>query len=63
MEGNPILVRNDDQVNMNLGFYNYQGFNAKSPKVPNTPTTLKYTTCLIPDWLMTMHSHHPWELQ
>ncbi|KAF6583046.1 MULTISPECIES: beta-glucosidase [Paenibacillus] len=40
MEGNPILVRNDDQVNMNLGFYNYQGFNAKSPKVPNTPTTL-----------------------
>ncbi|QOS76984.1 glycoside hydrolase family 3 C-terminal domain-containing protein [Paenibacillus sp. JNUCC31] len=38
MEGNPELVRTDNQVNMNLGFYNYEGFNAQSSKLPVTPT-------------------------
>ncbi|NUU78073.1 beta-glucosidase [Paenibacillus xylanilyticus] len=38
MEGNPSLVRTDNQVNMNLGFYNYEGFNAQSSKLPTTPT-------------------------
>ncbi|WP_462409497.1 beta-glucosidase H [Neobacillus sp. Marseille-QA0830] len=37
-EGNPSLVRVDPQVNLNLGFYNYGGFNAQSPKLPSTPT-------------------------
>lgn len=38
MEGDPELVRTDNQVNMNLGFYNYEGFNAQSSKLPVTPT-------------------------
>ncbi|CAH1222343.1 Xylan 1,4-beta-xylosidase [Paenibacillus sp. JJ-223] len=38
MEGNPELVRIDRQVNVNLGFYNYEGFNAQSSKLPVTPT-------------------------
>lgn len=38
MEGDPSLVRTDNQVNMNLGFYNYEGFNAQSSKLPVTPT-------------------------
>ncbi|WP_240050989.1 glycoside hydrolase family 3 C-terminal domain-containing protein [Metabacillus litoralis] len=37
LEGEPSLVRTDQQVNLNLGFYNYEGFNAQSPKLPNTP--------------------------
>lgn len=36
-EGTPTLVRIDRQVNMNLGFYNFEGFNAQSPKLPATP--------------------------
>jgi beta-glucosidase len=36
-EGQPSLVRNDPQVNLNLGFFNFEGFNTQSPKVPVTP--------------------------
>ncbi|WP_339217410.1 glycoside hydrolase family 3 C-terminal domain-containing protein [Ornithinibacillus sp. FSL M8-0202] len=36
-EGEPSLVRTDNQVNLNLGFYNYEGFNAQSPKLETTP--------------------------
>lgn len=38
LEGEPSLVRTDNQVNMNLGFYNFEGFNAQSPKIPEVPT-------------------------
>ncbi|WP_246246591.1 glycoside hydrolase family 3 C-terminal domain-containing protein [Paenibacillus lemnae] len=37
MEGDPSLERTDGQVNVNFGFYNYEGFNAQSPKLPLTP--------------------------
>ncbi|KAB8126208.1 beta-glucosidase [Gracilibacillus oryzae] len=36
-EGEPSLVRTDNQVNFNFGFYNYEGLNAQSPKLPKTP--------------------------
>ncbi|MFC4402256.1 beta-glucosidase [Gracilibacillus xinjiangensis] len=36
-EGEPSLIRTDNQVNLNLGFYNYEGFNAQSPKLETTP--------------------------
>ncbi|MDN4525808.1 beta-glucosidase H [Fictibacillus fluitans] len=39
-EGKPVLTRTDGQVNMNLGFYNYEGFNASSPKVEQVPRDL-----------------------
>lgn len=42
-EGKPVLVRTDPQVNLNLGFYNYEGFNAQSPKLPTTPISLNGT--------------------
>ncbi|QVY61974.1 beta-glucosidase H [Cytobacillus gottheilii] len=37
LEGEPYLTRTDNQVNFNLGFYNYDGLNAQSPKLPKTP--------------------------
>lgn len=40
LEGEPELVRTDAQVNLNLGFYNFGGFNAQSPKVSQTPGNL-----------------------
>lgn len=39
-EGNPSHERTDKQVNMNLGFYNYEGFNSQSPKLDKLPTDL-----------------------
>jgi beta-glucosidase len=39
-EGEPSLVRTDPQVDLNLGFFNFPGFNASSPKLPSTPTEL-----------------------
>jgi beta-glucosidase len=39
-EGNPSHERTDRQVNMNLGFYNYEGFNAQSTKLEKLPTDL-----------------------
>ncbi len=39
-EGNPSHERTDRQVNMNLGFYNYEGFNSQSPKLDKLPTNL-----------------------
>ncbi|MDO7907643.1 glycoside hydrolase family 3 C-terminal domain-containing protein [Paenibacillus sp. JX-17] len=39
LEGTPSLERTDKQVDTNYGFYNYEGFNASSPKVQSTPTT------------------------
>lgn len=40
MEGEPSLVRTDGQVNMNLGFYNFDGLNGQSSKLPATPGDL-----------------------
>ncbi|WP_189030303.1 beta-glucosidase [Paenibacillus albidus] len=40
LEGEPAVVRTDKQVNMNLGFYNYEGFNSQSPKLDSLPTSL-----------------------
>ncbi|WP_245864041.1 beta-glucosidase [Paenibacillus donghaensis] len=40
LEGKPEIVRKDNQVNMNLGFYNYEGFNAQSSKLKQLPTSL-----------------------
>jgi beta-glucosidase len=37
LEGEPSLTRTDKQVNLNLGFYNYEGFSTQSPKLPKTP--------------------------
>ncbi|WJH37266.1 glycoside hydrolase family 3 C-terminal domain-containing protein [Paenibacillus sp. CC-CFT747] len=37
MNGEPKRVNVDPQVNMNLGFYNFGGFNAQSPKLPVIP--------------------------
>ncbi|MDL4840224.1 glycoside hydrolase family 3 N-terminal domain-containing protein [Aquibacillus rhizosphaerae] len=37
-EGDPTLVRTENQVNMNLGFYNYEGLNGQSPKLEKMPT-------------------------
>lgn len=37
LEGEPSLVRTDNQVNLNLGFYNYEGLNAQSPKLEKLP--------------------------
>ena len=36
-EGEPSLVRTDNQVNFSFGFYNYEGFNAQSPKLAKIP--------------------------
>ncbi|RHW37474.1 beta-glucosidase [Lysinibacillus yapensis] len=36
-EGKPSFVRTDHQVNFSLGFYNYEGFNAQSPKLAKIP--------------------------
>ncbi len=36
-EGEPSLIRTDNQVNLNLGFYNYDGLNADSPKLERVP--------------------------
>lgn len=40
MEGDPVFEHTANQVNLNLGFYNYEGFNAQSSKLDNIPTTL-----------------------
>ncbi|MCM3700243.1 beta-glucosidase [Paenibacillus macerans] len=37
MEGDPSLTRTDRQVNMNLGFYNYDGLNGQSQKLTKLP--------------------------
>ncbi|MBN2980388.1 MULTISPECIES: beta-glucosidase [Cohnella] len=37
MEGDPSLVRTERQVNMNLGFYNYDGLNGQSSKLTKLP--------------------------
>jgi beta-glucosidase len=39
-DGEPLLTRVDPQVDLNLGFFNFPGFNASSPKLPETPTEL-----------------------
>lgn len=39
-EGDPLLTRIDPQVDLNLGFFNFPGFNASSPKSPVTPGEL-----------------------
>ena len=39
-EGEPSLVRVDPQVNLNTGFYNFEGLSAQSPKLPVTPNHL-----------------------
>jgi beta-glucosidase len=36
-QGSPQLVRTDRTVDVNLGFFNFPGFNAQSPKLPATP--------------------------
>ncbi|MFE1880208.1 beta-glucosidase [Streptomyces diastatochromogenes] len=38
--GDPHLVRTDLQVDLNLGFFNFPGFNAASAKLPEIPTEL-----------------------
>ncbi|MDN4493984.1 beta-glucosidase [Ureibacillus aquaedulcis] len=40
MEGNPVFEHTAKQVNLNLGFYNYEGFNAQSPKLDKLPGSL-----------------------
>jgi beta-glucosidase len=40
MEGNPVFNHITKQVNLNLGFYNYEGFNAQSSKLDKLPTNL-----------------------
>ncbi|AIQ48635.1 glycoside hydrolase [Paenibacillus sp. FSL R7-0273] len=40
MEGEPTLTRTDGQVNLNLGFYNFDGLNGQSSKLPQTPGNL-----------------------
>lgn len=40
MEGEPSLTRTDGQVNLNLGFYNFEGLNGQSSKLPQTPGNL-----------------------
>ncbi|MCM3032331.1 glycoside hydrolase family 3 protein [Niallia sp. MER 6] len=40
MEGNPEYEHTAKQVNLNLGFYNYEGFNAQSSKLDSLPTSL-----------------------
>ncbi|MFP7492415.1 glycoside hydrolase family 3 C-terminal domain-containing protein [Terribacillus saccharophilus] len=39
-EGNPVHESTDRQVNVNLGFYNYDGLNAQSPKLDRLPGDL-----------------------
>jgi beta-glucosidase len=39
-EGEPALVRTEPQVNLNLGFYNFGGFNAQSSKASAIPGDL-----------------------
>jgi beta-glucosidase len=39
-EGQPLLERTDPFVGLNLGFFNYPGFGAGSPKFPHTPPEL-----------------------
>jgi beta-glucosidase len=39
-DGEPLLSRVDPQVDLNLGFFNFPGFNASSPKLPQTPADL-----------------------
>lgn len=40
LEGQPSVVRTDGQVNMNLGFYNYDGLNGQSSKLTPVPGDL-----------------------
>lgn len=40
MEGSPVYEHVSKQVNLHLGFYNYEGFNAQSPKLDKLPTSL-----------------------
>ncbi|MEI2406045.1 beta-glucosidase [Niallia taxi] len=40
MEGNPEFKHTAKQVSLNLGFYNYKGFNAQSTKLDKLPTSL-----------------------
>lgn len=40
MEGDPVFEHTAKQVNLNLGFYNYDGFNAQSSKLDSLPTSL-----------------------
>lgn len=40
MEGNPEYEHTAKQVSLNLGFYNFEGFNAQSSKLDNLPTSL-----------------------
>ncbi|MNW24979.1 Xylan 1,4-beta-xylosidase precursor [compost metagenome] len=47
MEGSPGFVHTDKQVNMNLGFYNFD-FNAISPKVDPIPT--KFNSLMSARW-------------
>ncbi|MFB5676279.1 glycoside hydrolase family 3 C-terminal domain-containing protein [Paenibacillus terreus] len=47
MEGSPGFVHTDKQVNMNLGFYNFD-FNARSPKVDPVPT--KFNSMMSARW-------------
>jgi beta-glucosidase len=38
----PVLVRTDPQVNLLLGFFNFPGFSAGSPKLPVTPPSFNH---------------------
>jgi len=38
--GDPFLVRNDGQVELNMGFHNFPGFNAASPRYDKLPGDL-----------------------
>ena len=40
MEGNPVFEHTAKQVDLHLGFYNYEGFNAQSSKLDKLPTSL-----------------------
>lgn len=40
MEGDPVFEHTTKQVNLNLGFYNFEGFNAQSSKLDKLPTNL-----------------------
>jgi beta-glucosidase len=43
-DGDPFLERTDPQVDVNLGFFNFPGFNAASPRMPQLPAELNGQT-------------------
>lgn len=52
--GSPAVDRTDPQVNMNFGFFNYENFNASSPKIPSITGRNELTQDISARWTGTI---------